>query len=78
MAAGGSGEKAGLFEGDVVVEVNGMNVEEEYLEDVVVLVKKGGQTLKMLVVERWGYEALKRSGMAIRPGLIIQSTQVRQ
>ncbi|XP_048840539.1 Na(+)/H(+) exchange regulatory cofactor NHE-RF4-like isoform X3 [Brienomyrus brachyistius] len=75
VAAGGPGEKVGLFEGDVVVEVNGMNVEEEYLEDVVALVKKGGESLKMLVVERWGYELLKKSGMPIRPGVITQSTQ---
>ncbi|KPP71600.1 hypothetical protein Z043_109463, partial [Scleropages formosus] len=74
VAAGGSGEKAGLFEGDVLVEVNGKNVEEEYLEDVVMLVKEGGGSLQMLVVERCGYERLKRSGTPIRPGLVIRSS----
>uniref|UniRef100_A0A8C9RII9 NHERF family PDZ scaffold protein 4b n=1 Tax=Scleropages formosus TaxID=113540 RepID=A0A8C9RII9_SCLFO len=78
VAAGGSGEKAGLFEGDVLVEVNGKNVEEEYLEDVVMLVKEGGGSLQMLVVERCGYERLKRSGTPIRPGLVIRSSQVEE
>ncbi|KAG9348258.1 hypothetical protein JZ751_001993 [Albula glossodonta] len=59
---GGSAEKAGLWEGDVVVEVNGQNVEDEYLEDVATQMKMGGSYLTLLVVERRGYETLKHSG----------------
>ncbi|XP_061103962.1 NHERF family PDZ scaffold protein 4b [Conger conger] len=70
VALGGPGQKAGLFQGDVVVEVNGQNVEEEYLEDVALLVKEGGQSLSMLVVDRPGYTRLKQSGTAIAPSLI--------
>ncbi|CAB1348538.1 unnamed protein product [Coregonus sp. 'balchen'] len=72
----GSGHRAGLWEGDVVVEVNGQNVENEYFEDVVMLIKKSETSLKLLVVERSGYERLKQSGLPITPGVILHSTQV--
>ncbi|XP_041729559.1 Na(+)/H(+) exchange regulatory cofactor NHE-RF3 isoform X2 [Coregonus clupeaformis] len=72
----GSGHRAGLWEGDVVVEVNGQNVENEYFEDVVMLIKKSESSLKLLVVERSGYERFKHSGLPITPGVILHSTQV--
>ncbi|XP_045559448.1 Na(+)/H(+) exchange regulatory cofactor NHE-RF3 isoform X1 [Salmo salar] len=74
----GSGHRAGLWEGDVVVEVNGQNVENEYFEDVVMLIKKSEMSLKLLVVERSGYERLKHSGLPITPGVILHSTQVSE
>ncbi|XP_023869837.1 Na(+)/H(+) exchange regulatory cofactor NHE-RF3 [Salvelinus sp. IW2-2015] len=74
----GSGHRAGLWEGDVVVEVNGQNVENEYFEDVVMLIKKSESSLKLLVVERSGYERLKHSGLPITPGVILHSTQVSE
>lgn len=77
MVVKGSGHRAGLREGDVVVEVNGQNVENEYFEDVVMLIKKSEMSLKLLVVERSGYERLKHSGLPITPGVILHSTQVR-
>ncbi|XP_035239969.1 Na(+)/H(+) exchange regulatory cofactor NHE-RF3-like isoform X1 [Anguilla anguilla] len=64
---GGSGEQAGLREGDVVIEVNGQNVEDEDLEDVATLMKKGGCYLRLVVVERSGYERLKHSTIPITP-----------
>uniref|UniRef100_A0A8C2ZYZ8 NHERF family PDZ scaffold protein 4b n=1 Tax=Cyclopterus lumpus TaxID=8103 RepID=A0A8C2ZYZ8_CYCLU len=56
VAFGGSGQSAGLLEGDVVMEVNGQNVEEKYLEDVIMLVKERGQFLTLLVMEKNGYK----------------------
>ncbi|XP_064206999.1 NHERF family PDZ scaffold protein 4b [Anguilla rostrata] len=70
VAEGGPGQNAGLFQGDVVVEVNGQNVEEEFLEDVVLMVKEGGRSLSMLVVDRPGYKRLKQTGTPITPSLI--------
>ncbi|XP_054482036.1 NHERF family PDZ scaffold protein 4b [Anoplopoma fimbria] len=61
VAFGGSGQSAGLLEGDVVMEVNGQNVEEKYLEDVIMLVKKGGHFLSLLVMEKSGYSQLKQT-----------------
>lgn len=77
MVVKGSGHRAGLREGDVVVEVNGQNVENEYLEDVVRLIKKSATSLKLLVVERSEYERLKQSGLPFTPGVILRRTQVR-
>ncbi|XP_043115549.1 Na(+)/H(+) exchange regulatory cofactor NHE-RF3 [Puntigrus tetrazona] len=56
VMTGSAGERAGLFEGDVVVEVNGQNVEEECFDEVVRLIKEGGTPLSLLVMERLGYE----------------------
>ncbi|KAL6471061.1 hypothetical protein MHYP_G00197110 [Metynnis hypsauchen] len=76
VAAGHAGERAGLREGDVVVEVNGQNVEEEHFEEVLRLIKKGGTPLRLLVVERGGYETLRKSGLTVNPALISHSIQV--
>lgn len=59
MASGGSGQNAGLLVGDVVIEVNGQNVEEKYLEDVIMLMKEGGHFLSLLVMDKAGYNKLK-------------------
>uniref|UniRef100_A0A8C7H7M6 PDZ domain containing 3a n=1 Tax=Oncorhynchus kisutch TaxID=8019 RepID=A0A8C7H7M6_ONCKI len=67
----GLGHRAGLWEGDVVVEVNGQNMENEYLEDVVTLIKRSATSLKLLVAERSEYERLKQSGLPITPGVIL-------
>nr|XP_057944251.1 NHERF family PDZ scaffold protein 4b isoform X2 [Doryrhamphus excisus]XP_057944252.1 NHERF family PDZ scaffold protein 4b isoform X2 [Doryrhamphus excisus] len=56
VAPGGPGEKAGLNVGDVVVEVNWKNVEDQYLEDVMILVKEGGQELSLRVMDEVGYK----------------------
>ncbi|XP_077596109.1 NHERF family PDZ scaffold protein 4b [Stigmatopora nigra] len=52
VAPGSPGEKAGLIMGDIVMEVNGQNVEEQYLEDVMMLVKGGGPRLSLLVKDK--------------------------
>ncbi|XP_062328816.1 Na(+)/H(+) exchange regulatory cofactor NHE-RF3 isoform X2 [Osmerus eperlanus] len=75
---GSSGQRAGLWEGDMLVEVNGQNVEEEYFKEVVLMIKHSDSSLRMLVVERSGYEQLKRTGLPITAGLIIHSAQVKE
>ncbi|XP_070773807.1 NHERF family PDZ scaffold protein 4b [Enoplosus armatus] len=60
VAFGGSGQSAGLLVGDVVMEVNGQNVEEKYLEDVIMLVKEGGHFLSLLVMDKTAYNKLKQ------------------
>lgn len=49
----------------MVVEVNGQNVEKESLEDVIVHVKRGGETLSLLVVDQEGYDWLKQNGKPV-------------
>ena len=52
VALGGSGHRAGLKEGDLVIEVNGQGMEDKYIEDVIMLVKEGGHFLSLLVMEK--------------------------
>uniref|UniRef100_A0A4W5Q2U0 NHERF family PDZ scaffold protein 4b n=1 Tax=Hucho hucho TaxID=62062 RepID=A0A4W5Q2U0_9TELE len=61
VTLGGSGSRAGLQVGDVVMEVNGQNMEENCLEDVMVLVQEGGHSLSLLVVEKSGHNKLRQS-----------------
>ncbi|XP_071394984.1 Na(+)/H(+) exchange regulatory cofactor NHE-RF3, partial [Centroberyx affinis] len=75
---GGSGQRAGLWGGDVVVEVNGQNVENEYFDEVVALIKNSTSPLKLLVVERTGYDQLRQNGLPITTGVIIYSAQVSE
>lgn len=77
MEAGRAGERAGLREGDVIVEVNGQNVEHEHFEEVITLIKKGGTSLMLLVVDKDGFEKLRTSGVAITSDVRVNSTQVR-
>uniref|UniRef100_A0A673L473 Na(+)/H(+) exchange regulatory cofactor NHE-RF4-like n=1 Tax=Sinocyclocheilus rhinocerous TaxID=307959 RepID=A0A673L473_9TELE len=74
---GSAGERAGLCEGDVVVEVNGQNVEQEYFDDVVRLIKEGGTPLRLLVVEGLGYEKLRNARQTVSSGLNLHSNTVR-
>ncbi|KAI2656244.1 NLR family member X1 [Labeo rohita] len=67
VMAGSAGERAGLCEGDVVIEVNGQNVEKEYFDEVVRLIKEGGTPLSLLVVEGLGYERLRNARQTAPP-----------
>lgn len=66
MDSGGPGQRAGLLEDDVVLEVNRQNVEEKYVEDVIVLVKEGGDLLSLLVTDQTNYNKWKQSNLPIR------------
>ncbi|XP_066504674.1 NHERF family PDZ scaffold protein 4b [Hoplias malabaricus] len=78
VTAGGPGESAGLLQGDVVVEVNGTNVEEECLEDVILLMKNGGSSLSLLVVDREGYEWIKKHGRPITSEKVVKVSEVQE
>ncbi|XP_062289065.1 NHERF family PDZ scaffold protein 4b isoform X1 [Scomber scombrus] len=66
VAFGGAGQKAGLLEGDVVMEVNGQNVEDKSLEDVIMLVKEGGRSLSLLVMDKTSYDKSKETDTPTR------------
>ncbi|XP_047463946.1 PDZ domain containing 3b isoform X2 [Mugil cephalus] len=61
VTLGGPGQNAGLVVGDVVIEVNGQNVEEKYLEDVSLLMKKGGRSLSLLVMDGASHKKIKEA-----------------
>lgn len=75
MTPGGPGESSGLLQGDVLVEVNGQNVEEECLEDVILLMKKGGSSLSMLVMDRPGYDWMKKTGKPITSQKVAKASE---
>ncbi|XP_060769428.1 NHERF family PDZ scaffold protein 4b isoform X2 [Neoarius graeffei] len=75
VAPGGPGESSGLLQGDVLVEVNGENVEEECLEDVILLMKKGGSSLSLLVMDRPGYEWMKKNGKPITTEKVAKASE---
>lgn len=74
---GSAGERAGLCEGDVVVEVNGQNVEEEYFDEVVRMIKEGGTPLSLLVMEGLGYEKPRNPRLTVSSWLSLCSNKVR-
>lgn len=74
---GSAGERAGLCEGDVVVEVNGQNVEDQYFDEVVRLIKEGGTPLSLLVMEGLGYEKLRNARQPVSSRLNLCSNKMR-
>lgn len=68
---------SGLLQGDVVVEVNGQNVEKESVEDVILHVKREGDTLSVLVVDQKGYDWLKKNGKQITVNKLAPISEVR-
>ncbi|KAF4113289.1 NHERF family PDZ scaffold protein 4b [Onychostoma macrolepis] len=78
VAAEGPGEMSGLLQGDVVVEVNGQNVEKESVEDVTLHVKRGGDTLSLLVVDQKGYDWLKKNGKPVTVNKLAPISEVEE
>ncbi|KAF5903873.1 Na(+)/H(+) exchange regulatory cofactor NHE-RF3 [Clarias magur] len=70
VVKGGAAERAGLEDDDMVVEVNGVNVEKSTHEEAVNLIRNSGDTLVLLVAGRAAYEHLKAKGIAITPQLL--------
>lgn len=63
MVKGGAADRAGLEDGDIVVLVNGVNVEDCSHDEVVKMIGNSGTTLEMLVARREVYERLKADGV---------------
>lgn len=63
MVKGGAADRAGLADGDIVVLVNGVNVEDCSHDQVVKMISNSGTTLEMLVARREVYERLKADGV---------------
>lgn len=62
---GGEADRAGLEDDDIVVEVNGVNVEKSSHEEVVTMIRNSGRSLEMLVASRNVYEQLKAKEVPI-------------
>ncbi|CAL8390462.1 unnamed protein product [Gadus morhua 'NCC'] len=70
VVQGGAADRAGLQDGDVVVEVNSVNVESSAHEEVVALVHRSGASLELLVASQRVYDRLRARGPPITPTLL--------
>ncbi|XP_054471006.1 Na(+)/H(+) exchange regulatory cofactor NHE-RF3 [Anoplopoma fimbria] len=61
----GVADRAGLEDDDIVVEVNGVNVEQSSHEEAVAVIRSSGNYLEMLVADKSTYEQLKAKGVTI-------------
>ncbi|KAM4699136.1 Na(+)/H(+) exchange regulatory cofactor NHE-RF3 isoform 2-T3 [Discoglossus pictus] len=69
VAKGGAADLAGIKEDDFLVEVNGVNVEKEGYEDVVMRIKQAGQSLTLLVASQEAYEYFKSQKITINASM---------
>ncbi|XP_041115312.1 Na(+)/H(+) exchange regulatory cofactor NHE-RF3-like [Polyodon spathula] len=70
VANGSPADKAGLVDDNIVIEVNGDNVENKLYEEVVEMIKKSGNRLEMLVIEKAAYDYFKDKNIPITTALI--------
>ena len=64
-------DAAGLKEGDIIIEVNGTNIEHEMHHQVIRRIKAGGDQTTLLVLDREGDDYYKSKGMTISSELSI-------
>lgn len=72
MAKGGAADRAGLEDEDIVVEVDGVNVEARPYEDVVGMIRASGSSLVLLVLEQQAYDYFKAQKIPITTLLLSQ------
>lgn len=70
VVKGGAADKAGLENDDIVIEVNGQNIEQSTHAEVVEIIRRSGDTLEMLVASKDVYQQLKAKGVNITPLLL--------
>ncbi|XP_076858014.1 Na(+)/H(+) exchange regulatory cofactor NHE-RF3 [Brachyhypopomus gauderio] len=73
VVKGGAADRAGLAEDDILVEVNGLNVEKCMHEEVVGMIRSSGDTLVLLVAEKEAYDYLKAKGIPVTQRLLTPS-----
>ncbi|XP_068185997.1 Na(+)/H(+) exchange regulatory cofactor NHE-RF3 isoform X2 [Antennarius striatus] len=65
VVKGGAADRAGLEDDDILVEVNGVNVEKSTHEEVVEMIKRSDSRLEMLVASRSVYDQLTTEGVTV-------------
>ncbi|MEE6467628.1 hypothetical protein FKM82_007998 [Ascaphus truei] len=69
VVKGGPADVAGVKEEDMLLEVNGVNVEEEAYEDVVTRIRNAGGKLTLLIVSQEAYEYFKAKKIPIKASM---------
>ncbi|XP_044221868.1 Na(+)/H(+) exchange regulatory cofactor NHE-RF3 [Thunnus albacares] len=77
VVKGGAADRAGLEDDDIVVEVNGVNVEQSSHEEAVAMIRNSGNSLEMLVAKKCVYDQLKAKGVAITRLLLGEASYVQ-
>ncbi|XP_021178501.2 Na(+)/H(+) exchange regulatory cofactor NHE-RF3 isoform X1 [Fundulus heteroclitus] len=75
VVKGGAADVAGLENEDIVIEVNGENVEQSTHAEAVEMIRKSGNSLEMLVASRNVYKQLKAKGVTITPALLGETSR---
>lgn len=70
VVTGGAADRAGLEDDDIVVEVNGVNVERSSHEEVVEIIRQSGSCLEMLVATKSVYSHFTDKGVTITRQLL--------
>uniref|UniRef100_A0A3P8RLE5 PDZ domain containing 1 n=1 Tax=Amphiprion percula TaxID=161767 RepID=A0A3P8RLE5_AMPPE len=77
VVKGGPADRAGLEDNDIVVEVNGVNVEHRRYDEVVDMIRRSGDSLEMLVAKKSVYDKLKAKGVTITRLLLGETSHVQ-
>ncbi|XP_076603837.1 Na(+)/H(+) exchange regulatory cofactor NHE-RF3 isoform X1 [Chaetodon auriga] len=77
VVSGGTADRAGLENGDILVEVNGVNVEQRSHGEVVEMIHSSGSSLELLVAKKSVYDKLKAKGVAITCMLLKETSYVQ-
>ncbi|XP_077436900.1 Na(+)/H(+) exchange regulatory cofactor NHE-RF3 [Vanacampus margaritifer] len=77
VVKGGAADLAGLEDDDIVVEVNGKNVEQCAHEEVVDMIRATGSRLEMLVATKSVYDRLKARGTPVTRQLLGNTSQAQ-
>ncbi|KAM4561213.1 Na(+)/H(+) exchange regulatory cofactor NHE-RF3 [Fundulus diaphanus] len=75
VVKGGAADVAGLENEDIVIEVNGENVEQSTHAEAVEMIRKSGNSLEMLVASKNVYKQLKAKGVTITPALLGETSR---
>ena len=62
-------QDGGLVEGDRIIEVNGVNVEQETHHEVIQRIKSGGDETKLLVVDKEADKYYKEQGITVHSSM---------
>ncbi|XP_078077614.1 Na(+)/H(+) exchange regulatory cofactor NHE-RF3 [Mustelus asterias] len=74
VAKGSAAEEAGLDVNDILIEVNGVNVESDTHEELVERIKNSTVKLNMLVIGKEDYDHFKRTNSPTSPAVIPEPT----
>ncbi|XP_031725438.1 Na(+)/H(+) exchange regulatory cofactor NHE-RF3 [Anarrhichthys ocellatus] len=70
VVKGGVADRADLEDDDIVVEVNGVNVEQSSHDEVVEMIRSSGSSLELLVANESVYDQLQAKGVTITRRLL--------